>query len=51
LAGTLKISDADRVTPRTWHERHLAAYRVLSLQKKGRMTKTMEVVNLVNEQT
>ena len=51
LAGTLKISDADRATLRTWYERHLAAYRVLSLQKKGRVTETMEVVNLVNEQT
>jgi hypothetical protein len=51
LAGTLKISDADRIALRTWYERHLAIYRVVSLQKKGRMTETMEVVNLVNEQT
>jgi hypothetical protein len=50
LAGALKISDADRVALRTWYERHLAIYRVVSLQKKGRMTETMEVVNLVNEQ-
>ena len=50
LAGTLKISDADRATLRTWHERHLAVYRVLSLQKRGRMMETMEVVNLVNDQ-
>ncbi len=50
LAGTLKVSDADRATLRTWYERHLAVYRVLSLQKKGRMTETMEVVSLVSEQ-
>jgi hypothetical protein len=47
LAAVLDITEEQRRELRSWYERHLAFYKVLSLNiKKGKM----EVLNLINDQ-
>jgi hypothetical protein len=50
LAGALDVSAEDRATLRTWYERHLAIYRVLSRQDRDGKTEFIVVRNLVNQQ-
>ncbi len=45
LAGALDISDDDRQALRSWDERHVAFYKILSVSKD-----TLEAVNLINDQ-
>jgi hypothetical protein len=46
LAGVLDITEEQRRELRSWHERHMAAYKVLSVDvTKG----IMEVLNLIND--
>jgi hypothetical protein len=45
LAATLDISAEQRTTLRTWYERHLAYYRILSITKSH-----LRVKNLINDQ-
>ena len=51
LAAALDVSGEDRVTLRTWYERHAAFYRVLSRQDRGEETERIVVRNLVNGQS
>ncbi len=51
LAGALDLPDADRATLRGWYERHAAFFRVLSRQDQGGQTETIEVRNLINDQS
>jgi len=50
LAGALDVSAEDRATLRTWYERHLALYRVLSRQDRDGETEFITVRNVVNGQ-
>ena len=50
LAGALDVSAEDRVTLRSWYERHAAFYRVVSRQDCGEETERIVVRNLVNGQ-
>lgn len=45
LAATLDISAKQRATLRNWYERHLAYYRILSIEKSH-----LKVKNLINDQ-
>src|SRR5437867_2806860 len=45
LAATLAITDSQRHDVRSWYERHMAYFRVVSLREPF-----MEVINLLNEQ-
>jgi hypothetical protein len=51
VAGALDLPEPDRATLRTWYERHNAAYRVVAIAKRGAVAETMEVLNVVNEQS
>jgi hypothetical protein len=50
LAGTLALSEADRTTLRSWHERHWSFFRVLSWQEEEGEVKCITARNLVNDQ-
>ncbi len=50
LAGALDLPKADRAELRTWYERHNAPYRVVEITKRGAVTETMDVINIVNDQ-
>jgi len=45
LAGVLDISDDDRKALRSWYERHLAFYKLLSVNNE-----TLEALNVISEQ-
>jgi hypothetical protein len=45
LAATLDLTSEQRATLRSWYERHVAYYRILSVQKSH-----LEVKNLINDQ-
>ncbi|NUQ61542.1 MAG: hypothetical protein HUU20_03575 [Pirellulales bacterium] len=45
LAGVLDISDDDRKDLRSWYERHVAPYKILSVNNK-----TLEALNVINDQ-
>jgi hypothetical protein len=45
LATTLDFTSEQRATLRSWYERHMAYYRILSVQKSH-----LEVKNLINDQ-
>ncbi|MBE7554289.1 MAG: DUF3843 family protein [Anaerolineales bacterium] len=45
LAATLDLTSEQRATLRSWYERHMAYYRILSVQKSH-----LEVKNLINDQ-
>jgi hypothetical protein len=45
LAATLDLTSEQRATLRNWYERHVAYYRILSVQKSH-----LEVKNLINDQ-
>jgi len=51
LAAALDLPDADRAVLRGWHERHAAFYRIESWQLKGSRVETLEVINLINDQS
>lgn len=46
LAGVLDVSDADRKDLRSWYERHVAAYQILSASDV-----TLQSLNLINDQS
>ena len=48
LTGALEISEADRADLRSWYERHAALFRVESRQDSTGETKTLVVLNLIN---
>jgi hypothetical protein len=50
LATALDLPEPDRATLRTWYERHNAPYVVQTIVKRGAVTVTMEVINVVNDQ-
>ena len=50
LAAALDLSEPDRVTLRTWYERHNAPYHVIEIVKRGAVAETMQVINVVNDQ-
>ena len=50
LAAALDLPEPDRATLRTWYERHNAPYVVQTIVKRGAVTETMEVINVVNDQ-
>jgi Protein of unknown function (DUF3843) len=51
LACALDLPNPDRAELRTWYERHNAPYRVLEIAKRGAVAETMNVINLVNDQS
>ena len=50
LAQVLELDDTDRMTLRSWYERHMAPYLVLALDERDGEVRTMRTENLVNEQ-
>ena len=50
LAAALDLPELDRATLRTWSERHNAPYVVQTIVRRGAVTETMEVINVVNDQ-
>jgi Protein of unknown function (DUF3843) len=50
LAAALDLQEPDRTTLRSWYERHNAPYVVQTIVKRGVVTETMEVINVVNDQ-
>ena len=50
LAAALDLPEPDRATLRTWSERHNAPYVVQTIVRRGAVTETMEVINVVNDQ-
>ena len=50
LAQVLELDDTDRMTLRSWYERHMAPYLVLALDERDGEVRTMRAENLVNEQ-
>lgn len=50
LAGTLDLPESDRVTLRSWYERHWSFFRVLACQQEGDEVKWITAGNLVNGQ-
>jgi hypothetical protein len=50
LAGALELSAADHATLRTWHERHLSFFRVLTRHENGDELEFITARNLVNGQ-
>jgi len=46
LASTLDLTSEQQVTLRSWYERHMAYYRILSIKKSH-----LEVKNLINDQS
>jgi hypothetical protein len=51
LAATLDFLETDRAALRTWYERHRAAYLIVSAEKLGVITETLQAVNVINDQT
>jgi hypothetical protein len=50
LSGTLDLPEQDRVTLRTWYERHRSFFRVLARHEEGGEVKTITARNVVNGQ-
>lgn len=50
LAGALDLPEGDCTTLRDWYERHLAYYRIISLQKSGDEVETLIALNIVNHE-
>jgi hypothetical protein len=50
LAQVLELDDTDRMTLRSWYERHMAPYLVLSVDERDGEVRAMRTQNLVNEQ-
>ena len=51
LAEALDLPEEDRVTLRSWYERHAAFFRVLTRKDSGNETEIVTVRNIVNEET
>lgn len=51
LAAALDLTEENRATLRGWHERHTAFYRVEALQADHNRLDSMNVVNLINDQS
>lgn len=48
LAGALSLPEEDRATVRSWYERHMSYYRVLTLEKLGPELEVLTARNVVN---